>query len=349
MKVSTSIEKLYNSKVDDYIILKELADGKIPNLIKPTYHYDGRVKTLESFAQKVETSRFDANEIFEDMFACRIVVDNINEVNNVKKIIKETFVCITTKPMSNKSTHKKPEEFPFDDLRIYCKWTDNPKRESEERIKNLVFEIQIKTYLQHAWGIATHSLIYKGNEVNWRLHRVAYQVKAILEHAEVSIGNAEELSKTELLPKENRLFKQYEQIRKVLVKYWDEENLPNDMSRLIQNISSLLDATNTRIDEYKKILNKSIGGNGKITIKNLSPYYASIQLFNDYAENKLVSFFNQKNKFISINELELCELIDRQINPSNYIEIDKKKENQNKFKNKYKLAKEKKKNRRRGR
>lgn len=319
MKISSSVEKLYNSKIEEYKIIKKLADGKIPSLINNTWHYDGRIKTLESFAQKVETGRFSKEEIFEDMFACRIVVDNINEVNKLKEIIKKTFKCIITKPMTNKSTHKKPEEFPFDDLRLYCKWTDTPKRPDEETIKDLIFEIQIKTYLQHAWGIATHSLIYKGSEMNWKLHRIAFQVKAILEHAEISIGSAEELAKTDLLPRENKEFKQYEQIRKILEYYWNNDTLPKDKNRLIQNICNVLNFIKMNSNEYKTLLNKSIDKDGKITIHNLSPYYATLKLLNDYENDKLFDFIKDpKNKFIDIDELELSERINRELYPENF-------------------------------
>lgn len=322
MKVSNSIIQIYNDKLDVYKILERQMNNKISSLIDKTWHYDGRIKALESFAQKVETCRFDKDEMLHDLFACRIVVDNITEIENIKRIIKENFIVLKTLPQSSATTHKKPEEFPFDDLRIYCKWTENVKSADEEAIQGLIFEIQVKTYLQHAWGISTHAMIYKSNDINWKLNRIAYQIKAILEHAELSIGNAEELSETELLPKENKEFKKLKRIHNAIKEYWEEERLPKDLTRLVQNINNLLESCDMTVQEYRQLLNKSIDHNKKVTIKNLSPYFTSIQLLNDYEEGKLIKFIEKNKKLIIPEELEFNENVKSILagNPIQYCE-----------------------------
>ena len=314
MKISSSIEKLYNDKLDSYNFLKKYADNVIPSLIQDTWHYDGRVKALESFAQKVETSRFTQEEIYHDLFACRIVVDNITEISNIVDIIKGKFVFIKAMPASSSQTHKKPEEFPFDDLRLYCRWTDEIKKPEDEVLKDLIFEIQIKTYLQHAWGISTHSMIYKGNDVNWKLNRIAYQIKAILEHVELSIGNAEELAKTTLLPTGSFEYKKLKRLHIIITTFWDEENIPEDITRLVQNIMKILKDIEMNLGEYQNLLKKN-AVKGKITIRNLSPYYATLQLLNDFEEDKLIKFIKANDKFLPISELELNENVNRILYP----------------------------------
>ena len=61
--------------------------------------------------------------------------------------------------------------------------------------------MQVKTFLQHAWGIATHDLIYKTDDVSWSRQRIAYQIKAMLEHAEMSIQEAGRLAEAVALSK----------------------------------------------------------------------------------------------------------------------------------------------------
>lgn len=307
MKISSSITRIYQDNLDLYMKLETLVEMKIRSAIEKTWHYDGRIKELESFAQKVETCRFNEEEILHDLFACRVVVDNITEINNIKNILSKHFKIIKSLPPTSSFTHKKPEEFPFDDIRLYCTWNDDIRRPNEELIKDLVFEVQIKTYLQHAWSISTHSMIYKGNDIDWKLNRVAFQIKAMLEHAELSIGNAEALSNTTFLPKENKEFLKLKRIHKVILEYWERDYLPKDLKRLAQNINKLLNDIDMDMKEYRKLLNNSIDHNKKITIKKLSPYYTTLQLLNNHEEEKLIQFINKNEKVIFIEELELSE------------------------------------------
>ena len=309
MKISNSIAKIYNDKLDLYKILERQINNKIPSLIEKTWHYDGRVKELESFAQKVETCRFNKDEMLHDLFACRIVVDNIKEIRNIRKTIEDNFIIVKVLPLSTSLTHKKPEEFPFDDLRLYCRWKEDVRSADEEAIQGLIFEIQIKTYLQHAWGISTHAMIYKGNDIDWKLNRVAFQIKAILEHVELSIGSAEELSKTSYLPQESIEFKRLKRIYKIITDYWEEESLPNDLTRLVKNIDKLVIDSAIGIGNYKVLLNNIVNENKKIKIRNLSPYYTTLQLLNDYEEDKLIKFIEKNEKLIFIEELELSSKV----------------------------------------
>lgn len=305
MKVAQSVRSLYNAKIENYERLKELVDNKIDVILDDKWHYESRIKELESFAQKLETGRFCEMTIFHDVFAGRIVVENILEIHNLKTLLKKHFEFVESKPPSSKKTMKEPSDFQFDDLRLYFKWPYKGMRAEEELVKDLVFEIQVKTFLQHAWSIATHSLIYKGNDVNWTLHRVAFQIKAMLEHAEMSIGEAKNLAESKLLPIENPRFKKYAQIQELLEKYWYEEQLPTDRTRLVTNLETLLKEINMKVQEYKELLNKSIDGKGKLTITNLSPYYATIQLLKEYEPSVFQRLQeSDKYKLYYIEEIE---------------------------------------------
>src|SRR6185295_542993 len=86
------------------------------------------------------------------------------------------------KQLELKGTH----EFSFDDLRLYTKWKPDVTLPTPT-FAGVVFELQIKTFLQHAWSIATHDLIYKTDSISWPKERVAFEIKAMLEHAENAI------------------------------------------------------------------------------------------------------------------------------------------------------------------
>jgi ppGpp synthetase/RelA/SpoT-type nucleotidyltranferase len=89
------------------------------------------------------------------------------------------------------------------DLRLYVTLPDSPALPPTD-LSDVVFEVQIKTFLQHAWSIATHDLLYKTDAVNWSKERIAYQIKARREHAEISIQEAEDLATSAALAKEDR-------------------------------------------------------------------------------------------------------------------------------------------------
>ncbi len=152
---------------------------------------------------------------------------------------------------------------------------DDSRRPS--KLDDLIFEVQVKTFLQHAWSIATHDLVYKTNDLNWGKERIAYQIKAMLEHAEVSIQQAESISSSQLLDKQNKEVKKTKQIIRVLHKFWENEALPEDIRRLAQNVSNLLNVFELRIGTLETILKSQLGDKGERTFLNLSPYMNILQ------------------------------------------------------------------------
>src|SRR5690606_19680800 len=134
---------------------------------------------------------------------------------------------------------KNTDSFPFDDLRLYCRIGNKHHYKIAPEVSNLIFEVQVKTFLQHAWSIATHDIIYKTDQISWGKERVAYQVKAALEQAEVAISGAKNLSTVKELSKENMLVKKINRVIILLSKHFKKEDLPDDKRRLAQNVISL--------------------------------------------------------------------------------------------------------------
>ena len=277
MKVSGSIRRIYDDQKVKNESLKELVDRQILSLKKPRWHYESRVKELVSFALKIETGRFKEPAALEDFFACTIVVANASELEQAEGLICSHFTLRRRKPRK-KRTHKAPETFAFDDLRLYVTIREDPTvPPPPPNLSGIVFEVQIKTFLQHAWTIATHDLVYKTADVDWGKGRIAYQIKAMLEHAEVSIQEADKLATSSLLAKEDRQTKQIKSGIKLLESQWNQDQLPSDVRRLAENIIALLKLLDLDIAGLKTILNTNKTLRDGFHLANLSPYGTVVQ------------------------------------------------------------------------
>lgn len=313
MKIVQSVQELYNTNLPYFNIIKGKVDEVVKSNKNERWHYESRLKQIESFAMKIEMGRYKKTEIFEDFFASTIVVKNLSEISLAEKFVAKHFNIQFKRPTSNNFTHKDSFSFPFDDLRLYVTLKDFETGEFAPDLYDLIFEIQIKTFLQHAWSIATHDLIYKSDKINWAKERIAYQVKATLEHAEVTISGVEELSKLNELAKENKDVKKVNQLISLILNHWKPEDLPSDRRRLAQNIIGFIDAIGITLLELDSVLKiESNKGRGTLT-RNLSPYLIVVQsVFNIYPE-KIINYLQDKNsrnkqKILITSEMDIPNL-----------------------------------------
>ena len=111
----------------------------------------------------------------------------------------------------------------------------------------------------------------------WAKQRVAYQIKAMLEHAEISIDEIENIKESVMLTKSNKKIKQLNRVKTFLTHNWENEALPNDLVRLSDSICYLLKQLQTDISTLQTFLDKeSECGRGTKTL-NLSPYLIILQ------------------------------------------------------------------------
>ncbi len=276
MKIARSISRIYEDQKDKNKRLKEKVDKRILGLKRRRWHYESRVKESVSFALKIETGRFKQPAALEDFFACTIVVANASELNQAEKLICDNFTLSRRRPKAKKSTDKAPDAFPFDDLRLYVTVRDDYTMPPTD-LSGIVFEVQIKTFLQHAWAIATHDLVYKSNEVDWGKQRIAFQLKAMLEHAELSIQEANMLAESSVLAKEDLRTKRIKAGIDLLKSQWSQDELPHDVRRLAENIITLLTLLNLDISHLENIIRDDKARRGGYQMANLSPYGTVVQ------------------------------------------------------------------------
>ena len=321
MKVVSSITTLYH---DLRPIIEKLAitfDTIIGSIKSKGWYYDSRIKSLESYALKLETGRFVEPEKLEDFFACMLVVENTAQIKIAINKLKPHVKIQTRRPPNDKITHKSSDSFVFDDLRLYVTLKPTAARLAGP-INTILFEVQIKTFLQHAWAIATHDLIYKSNEINWGKQRVAYQVKAMLENAEVSIEKASNIKRIAGIPLTNEKVEMQNQVKKFLLLYWTDEALPKDLIRLIDNIIQLLKMLDLSLGTLEEGLLEEIKeGRGNLTL-NLSPYLIVLQTLINQQAVKVNNHIKKDNrkKILIPKEIDTTKIVDN-INGKNVIKI----------------------------
>ena len=147
MKVVYSITNLYNKQLDINQKLAKTVDGLIQSIKSKRWHYESRIKDLESYALKLETGRFPDPNKLEDFFACMIVVENTLEIKNAINLLKKHLRIQYRRPVDERITNKNSDSFIFDDLRLYVTLKSTSAR-AKGPLNDILFELQIKTFLR---------------------------------------------------------------------------------------------------------------------------------------------------------------------------------------------------------
>ncbi len=318
MKVSNSVRQLYGQWAPRYHDLRDLVEPLLRGHRDEQWHLLVRVKSEESFAQKLETGRVADPARMEDFLACAIVVQNHAYVPTAESVVRRLFRVYERRPKTDRFTQNPPERFVFDDLRLYCMWSDTPGLPTTG-LDGLPFEVQVRTFLQHAWDIATHDLVYKSDKKDWAKERIAYQVKAMLEHAEVAISEAELLSKCELMRRTDGLTARVDAVLRLLSDSWPSSALPDDTKRLATSIESLVSSVGVSVSRLRQVLEEEATvGKGAKTL-NLSPYGVVVQSLLNREPDLMLQYMSghgQSFKVFLCDELELPSGFDRQAAPN---------------------------------
>lgn len=313
MKIPASIRRLYDDQNESCVKLREQVDALIKPQLHEGWHYESRVKQPVSFTLKIESGRFNNPSALEDFFAATIVVRNSSEIGDAEKLVNELFSFQYRRPKTDSETAKAPDAFPFDDVRLYVKWKDSPTL-PPSGLHGLLFEMQIKTFLQHAWSIATHNLIYKSEDVNWGKARIAFQIKAMLEHAEISIKEAESLANSTALAKQDPETTAVKSSVALLKAQWTPGELPDDVSRLATNVTKLIKALRLEVNRLEAILNDGKAASAGAHPSNLSPFATVVQYLLNAEKEKMLALLNNdktKTKVLIPGEIHLPDDVDR--------------------------------------
>lgn len=292
MRIHPSIHAAYVGQRPIYELLStRVTDELRPECIKRRWHYESRIKEEASVALKIETGRVKNLENIEDFFACTIVVKNSSEISDALALVRRVFTIRYRRPQNPTETRKQPSAFIFDDLRLYC----TMKREASlppSPLITKVFEIQIKTFLLHAWSIATHDLTYKTDDVSWGKERIAFQLRAMLEHAELSLLEAEKLATSTVLALTNKESEELRETIRLLQNNWPTDLLPDDLKRAAISIGSVISAVGVTRDRLQELLTAEQARNGSMPLSE-TPYGVCMRLLVQNEPDRMQTFLSK--------------------------------------------------------
>jgi ppGpp synthetase/RelA/SpoT-type nucleotidyltranferase len=119
------------------------------------FAYVGRIKKLESLAEKIETGRFCKWSDLDDLFGCAIVIPTLDQEDGVLEFLRGVFIEIQTKRRG--STLKSPDVFRFETTRFVGRLNPISDLEPNKPLYGVSFEVQVRSAFEHAWSVTTHA------------------------------------------------------------------------------------------------------------------------------------------------------------------------------------------------
>lgn len=262
--------------------------------------YDGRPKSLESLAEKIETGRFRSWNTLDDLFACTVAVPLPADEDQVLAFLTNTFDQVDLK--KRLSARKAPDVFRFDSTRFIGRLRRPDGIVGGDSVYDIRFEIQVKTLFELAWSKTTHALAYKSSVVDWRALRLAAALKASVEQMDLLLsdfGNAMALIGTSPWQEVERK-RQIQDLFFSLKEKIPSEAWPKDLSRFVDNCYSIIER-----------LQRQEGW--RLRQRNADIYTGALAAIKDYIDTQTESSFPRS---LSIFQLVFCVLTGRYEFPS---------------------------------
>lgn len=277
MKVSRALREIYDASLPLYQKLQDNIDSTLGSRVKKKgWQFESRIKERESFVQKIETGREKYPNRIEDFYACTIVVTSAVDVDEAVEMVEELLDFHYKRPQNNFVTKKESSSFVFDDLRMYVSRKPSLSGRLPE-LNGVIFEVQVKTVFQQAWVKATHDHVYKSESVDWPAERIAYQIKAMFEQADIMLylSKTSSITFSPTLARENTRTSKVKKLIEQICSIWDSDSLPKDKKRLAESIMCIYEGAGC-LNNYTEIVEEEKLRFGCLP-KNLSPYCFSVQ------------------------------------------------------------------------
>ena len=182
MLYENTIREVFDEKSQKFKSVQRTLEENIYLLVNKEVNIikiESRVKEYSSFFTKLKYGNYSIEDI-NDLFGLRIVCYYLSDIEKIISVVKNNFNVII-----EKNNMQETQRFGYRSHHLIVKikeeWCNLPKY---KEIKNMNFEIQIRTVIMHSWAAISHNLFYKKERSSEELNRQLASLSAILENAD---------------------------------------------------------------------------------------------------------------------------------------------------------------------
>ncbi|KJD36086.1 hypothetical protein PW52_05570 [Tamlana sedimentorum] len=284
MILDSKISTKYKLYLPYFEFIQSALDQTLMNYAKKhLFAYTSRIKKLDSISEKIETGRYSSWVEIDDFIGCILIVPNLSYEEEVIDFLKNAFTEIDLRKKG--STFKNFDTFRFDSTRFIGKLIP-PNQEINKEIYDIKFEIQIRSAFEHAWSVTTHDLAYKSKNIDWKILRLASQLKASVEQLDMIALSAKDVNKQITSYKWPEIDIKIK-ILNFIKECFENGKIPNeiapkDYSRVVDNIFALIKNKlsiwqSRKVNKELKLIFNNI--NTELNLINQKGFPMSLSLF----------------------------------------------------------------------
>ncbi|MRN54885.1 GTP pyrophosphokinase [Paenibacillus monticola] len=218
---------------------------------------ESRIKEYDSFAEKIERKEIlSPFEEINDILGLRIVCLFLSDIPKIHKIINSAFTILEE---DNKIDGSNVESFGYMSLHIIVKMKDNLSGPRYDYIKELRFEIQVRTMAMDSWANISHYLDYKSeNDIPSDLKRDFHALSGLFyvadKHFEMFFKSKKENTALIIKKLEHTLSNTEEEINIDSLKAYMKFKFPNRLHKM--GASSISDVINQLYNSRYRYINQ---------------------------------------------------------------------------------------------
>ena len=159
-----NIQEYYSSKKASYDIFTSELVRLIQSLLNDknivVHSVSGRAKSIESYLEKAKKYKKPEKEI-TDYIGLRVITYVNSDIEKICSVIEEQFEVDKNRSI-NKTKKLKPDQVGYRSIHYILKINSQRRKLPEyNKMKDICFEIQVRTLLEHTWAEIEHDRSYK--------------------------------------------------------------------------------------------------------------------------------------------------------------------------------------------